>query len=296
MTTFEISTPTEFSFRECLVFLNRSPLECLHRVQGESILKSIIADNQHILFSITHAGEALHLEQLTGRPSEATKANIIDYVNQWFDLDRDIRPFYKLAAQDELLRPLKQDYFGLRLIGIPDFTESICWAIIGQQINLRFAYTLKQRLVMLCGKKLHYEGMDYWRFPAAAAIAALSPEQLRNIQFSRQKIDYILDITKMIASGALSPQQLRTLPEPSKIREALAKIRGIGNWTAEYVMMKYFRLPAAFPVQDVGLHNAIKAKLNLPQKPTLAQIQELAAGWKGWEAYATFYLWRSLYA
>lgn len=72
-------------------------------------------------------------------------------------------------------------------------------------------------------------------------------------------------------------------------------IRGVGAWTADYVMMKCLHHPAAFPIADVGLHQAIKRQLGLERKPTIEEIEEMSTNWGGWQAYATFYLWRSLY-
>jgi len=60
-------------------------------------------------------------------------------------------------------------------------------------------------------------------------------------------------------------------------------------------MMKCLRYTDSFPIADVGLHNALKHLLRLERKPSIEKIQALAANWKGCEALATFYLWRSLY-
>jgi DNA-3-methyladenine glycosylase II len=75
----------------------------------------------------------------------------------------------------------------------------------------------------------------------------------------------------------------------------LVRVRGIGPWTAHYVRMRCLRDPRAFPIGDAGLHNAVKARLGLERKPTPQELQALFANWAGWEAYATFYLWHSLY-
>jgi DNA-3-methyladenine glycosylase II len=66
-------------------------------------------------------------------------------------------------------------------------------------------------------------------------------------------------------------------------------------WTAHYVMMRCLRMPEALPAADVGLLNAIKAAGGLDRRPTAEEARELAKPWAGWEAYATFYLWRTLY-
>ena len=72
------------------------------------------------------------------------------------------------------------------------------------------------------------------------------------------------------------------------------KIKGVGNWTANYALMKTFRYPDAFPLEDAGVHNAIKNQLGLKSKPNLTRVKKIFNSYKGWEAYATLYLWKSL--
>ena len=74
----------------------------------------------------------------------------------------------------------------------------------------------------------------------------------------------------------------------------MVELKGIGNWSADYVLMKCFRRNEAFPIADVGLHNAIKFQLGRKTKPSIEEIEKMAEGWKGWESYVTFYLWHSL--
>jgi len=68
----------------------------------------------------------------------------------------------------------------------------------------------------------------------------------------------------------------------------------VGNWTANYALMRTFRYPNAFPLEDAGLHNAIRNQLKLKSKPSLEKVKRLFKKYKGWEAYATLYLWKSL--
>ncbi|WP_036725786.1 DNA-3-methyladenine glycosylase, partial [Paenibacillus forsythiae] len=82
---------------------------------------------------------------------------------------------------------------------------------------------------------------------------------------------------------------------PEEAEARLTAVRGIGPWTAQYVRMRCLRDASSFPIGDVGLHNAVKSALGLDRKPTLPELGELFAGWRGWEAYATFFLWRVLY-
>ena len=77
-------------------------------------------------------------------------------------------------------------------------------------------------------------------------------------------------------------------------KHELIKIKGVGNWTANYALMKTFRYPDAFPLEDAGLHNAIKTLTHLDRKPTLQEVTTAFKRYRGWEAYATLYLWKSL--
>jgi len=80
-----------------------------------------------------------------------------------------------------------------------------------------------------------------------------------------------------------------------KAEQQLTSIRGIGPWTANYVLMRCLRYPDAFPIADVGLRNAIKYITKADRKPTKEEILVYAKDWRGFESYATFYLWRYLY-
>lgn len=288
-----LPVPQAFSFDECLIFLNRSPLECLHRVVGQTVIKALRVKDDNILFQLDFYKKQLRITFLNGLPEEAQQLAVVTFVKEWLDVDRDLSRFYEICEKDPLLQGLPEAYYGLRLVAIPDLLESLSWAIIGQQINLRFAYTMKARLVELCGEKIHFEGQDYWVFPEAAQIARLSDEALREAQFSRQKIVYLRNVVDLMNNGALKKDDLRSL-EKAEILDALIAIKGVGEWTANYVLMKCFRHPEAFPWGDVGLHNAIKERLQWSRKPTTEEIMTFAEGWRHWEAYATFYLWRFL--
>lgn len=294
-TYIEICPPEAFCFKECLIFLGRSDLEVLHDIQDQRLMKLIKVNCEQVLLKITSNNHRLIVEFPLGEPSGKSKKEAADFISDWFDLKKDLLNFYDVASRDVILQPLADRYYGLRMIGIPDLFEALTWAIMGQQINLKFAYTLKKRFVEHFGEKRDYEGRSYWLYPTPETIAELELEDLRNLQFTSRKAEYVLGIAKEIVTGRLSKDSLIDLREPVKQHQALLSIKGVGAWTADYVMMKCLLETSAFPVADVGLHNAIKKQLNLETKPKLDEIREAAKNWSGWEAYATFYLWRSLY-
>ncbi|MBX7109359.1 MAG: DNA-3-methyladenine glycosylase [Chitinophagales bacterium] len=293
MDTLTIDTPHEFSYQQALHFLKRSPQEVLHFIQHERIEKVIYIDEKPVLMAVTANGKQLQVSVLNQRISAAMKEVLIQYMEDWFDLKTDLQPFYAMAMKDRLLRTLVIKYAGYRIIGIPDLFESLCWAIIGQQINLSFAYKLKRSFVMAFGRKFSRKGNTYFHFPLPEAIASLDPDDLLQLQFSRQKAQYVINVAEAFVAGTIAKNRLSILSFQAA-KEALMSLKGIGNWTANYALMKTFHFPNAFPLQDAGLHQAIAKQLNLQKKPTLLQIEEQFKKYMGWEAYATLYLWRSL--
>lgn len=291
MTQILIPVPAEFNFDFCLQFLRRSPKEILHRVEESKVTKVIRVKDRPVLISLepTHGGLALKIHP----PDFSQHEVIIAYIREWLDLDADIVPFYKLVRRDKLLGPLVKKFHGHRIMSYPDLFESLVWAVLGQQINLQFAYTLKQRFVERFGEKVEFNGTQYFLFPTADLVSTLSHKDLLPLQFSRQKSEYVVNIARAFVAGDVSKEKLKGLTL-SDAKDHLTRIKGVGNWTANYALMRTFRYPDAFPLEDAGLHNALKRLLGMKKKPGLKRVKSIFRNYKGWEAYATVYLWKSL--
>lgn len=287
-----IRTPQEFSYKELVRFLSRNEKECLHSIKDNTIYKVLEVENELVLFSVSFDdGLIATIHTANGWP--AIQEKIRTYIEDWFDLTADLKTFYEVAQQDPVLYRLCQKYHGLRMVGMPNLFESLVWSVIGQQINLNFAYALKQRLVHTFGKSITFQGETFYALPTPEILANLQIEDFQPYQFSRSKAQYIINISKAFADGTLSQQKL-SLFSYDEIKQQLIAIKGIGNWTANYSMMKSLKSYDAFPVEDVGLHNAIKTQYNLADKPSIAELYRMATKWTGWRGYATFYFWHSL--
>ncbi|WP_074036864.1 DNA-3-methyladenine glycosylase [Exiguobacterium sp. AT1b] len=294
MTEMLLAIQQPFDFQECLVFLSRSEQEVLHVTTPDTVRKLMRIGERLILIELQEAENHIRVRFPVDEVSNTEKERVAREVRDWLDLERDLTPFEAMGAEDELLAPLVEAHRGLRMIGFPDLFEALTWAIIGQQITLSFAYTIKRRFVERYGEQRVIEGRTYWTFPRAERIGLLEPEALRELQFSRRKAEYVIDIAREITGGTLSKSALQS-QSSSDIRQRLLSIRGVGAWTADYVLMKCFQDASAFPVADVGLHQAIQHQLGTPKKPTIEEVKRYGERWQGWEGYATFYLWRSLY-
>ena len=291
---FQLPVPDEFSFDFCFTFLQRSPKEVLHRCGENSVRKLIRINSRDVLFEISPSKDHhLEITVLNTTLSSTDKDALVHYIKEWFDLETDLRPFYLMASKDRLLKDLTKQYHGYRIIGQPDLFESLVWAVLGQQINVQFAYTLKQRFVEKFGSKVVFQGNDYFLFPTPEAVSILNDEHLLPLQFSRQKSKYTVLIAEAFANDTISKEKIKGLTL-QEAKDKLMKIKGVGNWTANYALMKTFRYPDAFPLEDAGIHNAIKRLKKMERKPTLEEVKKIFKKYKGWEAYATLYLWKSL--
>lgn len=286
----------DINWDDLLLYLGRNNRELLHRVDFEkqSVVKAIRIDNEILLIEVSYIQNELVIAfpQLSTISDLAITAATA-YVEVWFDLSRDLRPFYTLAEEDAILARVVSAYKGLRIIGVEGLFEALCWSIMGQQISLHVAYALKQKLVTTYGDYIEYKDEKYWLFPSPERIASLQVEDLRNLSFTQRKAEYVMGVAGLITTKQLTKEQFVGM-SLTEMEARLTDIRGIGKWSANYVIMRCFRHPDAFPIADVGLHNALKKLHNESQKPTLEEIERWSENWAGWRAYATFYLWRTL--
>lgn len=292
-----ITLPDDFDKDANLGYLTREKNECMYAIENDVITKVIAIGEIRSLVQINVMNnKQMNVHLLNdSRPIEKWKREeVVNYIYEWFDLNNDLTSFFEMAKTDPLLKMPAQKFYGLRVIGIPDLFEALCWGVLGQQINLSFAYSLKRQFVEKYGDSVEWNGKKYWVFPSYEQIAQLTPTDLADIKMTVKKSEYIIGIAKLMADGALSREQLMNMSFKDA-EKSLLKIRGIGPWTANYVLMRCLRFQTAFPIDDVGLINSIKLIRNMDRKPTKDEIVELSCPWKNWESYATFYLWRVLY-
>jgi DNA-3-methyladenine glycosylase II len=289
-----VPLPEDFSFSECCWFLDRGYDDCVHRVRNDRLLKALRLEGKELLVEVAEGKGELEVTILQGKADGRTRELLSAYIREWLDMDRDLTPFYTLLQRDKRLAYMYEAYKGLRLVGIVDVFEALAWSIIGQQINLPFAFTLKRRLVEKYGTSITYKGETFHLFPSCEVLAAASVEDLRLMQFSRSKAAYLTGVADAFAKGALSREMLIALPDRESRLQTLMKIKGIGVWTANYCLMKSLRDPSGVPHGDTGLLTALAKHKIIKERTELAKIDRFLSNYKGWESYLVFYFWRSL--
>jgi len=123
----------------------------------------------------------------------------------------------------------------------------------------------------------------------------LSIEDLMALKMTKRKAEYLLDISKKLNDNTISKEKYMEIGNALNTEKSLIKLRGIGLWTANYLIMRSLGLKDAFPMGDVGLQNGIKLINNMDNKPSMDELKTLKTKWHKHCAYATFYIWRLLY-
>jgi DNA-3-methyladenine glycosylase II len=165
----------------------------------------------------------------------------------------------------------------------PNPFVALVGSILHQQVSMSAAAAVYRRLAQLCPRG---------RITPPAVLAAKA-EQLRAAGLSRQKMEYVRGLAQAFARGELSARRLRAMPDEEVIA-ATTRLKGVGRWTAEMLLIFCFGRPDVWPIDDYGLRKAAARLLGVTEPPEPAVLRELAEPWRPYRTYATWYLWRSL--
>lgn len=186
-----------------------------------------------------------------------------------------------LMKRDRILKKLIPQFGPVHLAGRGDSFVTLARSIVGQQISVKSAQAVWERVERLCPKL------------TPAQFIKAGHEALAGCGLSKRKTEYILDLATHFKSGALHVDAWADMDDEAVILE-LTSIRGIGRWTAEMFLMFNLLRPNVLPLDDLGLIKAISVNYFSGEPVTRSEAREVAANWEPWRTVATWYMWRSL--
>ena len=188
----------------------------------------------------------------------------------------------QLMRRDRILKKLipKHPDIWLTSRGNPFIT--LARSIVGQQISVKAAESVWQRLLLECGKR-----------PTPASVQKAGLEKLRAAGLSARKAEYVLDLSTHFSEKRVQPTKWAKM-EDEEVLVELTSIRGIGRWTAEMFLIFNLQRPDVLPLDDVGLLNAISLHYFSGEPVSRFEAREVSQAWQPWRTVATWYLWRSL--
>ncbi|BDU73065.1 DNA-3-methyladenine glycosylase 2 [Mesoterricola silvestris] len=289
--SFILDLPPGYRQEDVLAYHGRDPLSLSERVEGSTLFKAIRLEDTDTLLEIEFRGRAVRVRI---RPAEKADPIFMGKVHhrvvRMLGLATDPAPFEGFLAGDPRFQALVEARRGLRIPLTADVWESLVWAILGQQVNLAFAYTLRRRLTDLCGGAV---SGDLKAHPTPRAVAALDPADLGPLQFSRSKAQYVVEAARAVAAGEL-PVEALPAGAATSAEARLSARRGIGPWTTHYVMMRGCGFGDCVPLGDAGLTAALQRHFGLDHRPDARETARLMAPFAPHRSLATFHLWASL--
>ena len=197
--------------------------------------------------------------------------------------DEELIKAYKHLKKDALMKEVLKATPALTFSPNKNLYQCLIRAIVSQQLSVKAAATIYQRFLNL------FPGND----PAAEIVLRLDDEQLRNCGLSYQKAGYLKNIAQFSITNGLDYRKLYRKSDEDLIAH-LTQIKGVGKWTVEMILMFSLNRPDVFPVDDLGIQNAMKKLYNLDGKgkELHQQMTDIANQWQPYRTIACRHLWR----
>jgi AraC family transcriptional regulator of adaptative response / DNA-3-methyladenine glycosylase II len=282
-TVFLLQLPAGYRAKEILAYHARDPEGLTERSDGNKVWKALATEDGPVVLELSFEKEGVWARLHGDRKLGAAGMGFVHAAAlRMLGLNNDVTQFETRHAVFAAPRR------GLRLPNLPTVFDSLAWGVIGQQINMSFATSLRRDLIRLAGEKVG----DMRTHPTPDRVADLSVAKLHARHYSRSKAAYLIGAAQAVASGALD---LENLPQGSAVaaEKKLTALHGIGTWTARYVLMRIGFADAA-PVGDSAMATALQRLHKLPERPGPDETSRLMAAFAPHRSLATMHLWTYL--
>jgi DNA-3-methyladenine glycosylase II len=287
-------TPTPpFDFAKSLEFLKLlPPLQNQQAVAVQSLTKAVFVGGQLIGFQLQSKGTVkqpkleytLFAEQPITQPIQDAA---LDRIAFFLSLEDDLQPFYRLGQTDLNFAPLIDQLYGYHQVKFLTPFEAACWAVLTQRTPFSTAHEIKQALVENLGGFLSQDGRSYAAFPEPEKIAALSQHDLAGLVRNQRKAGYLSAIAAAFCQ--VDEKFLRTEAK-SKVETWLRQIKGIGAWSAAFILLRGLGRTESVPLSERRLIEAIAQVYPQSQTMSNTALARLAARYGPWQGYWAHYL------
>ena len=265
----------------------------MDRWDGKSYRRVLAIEGDAVRVTVTQSGgkttPELHVVAAAAGRAAPQKARIAAVVERLLGTCVDLRPFYRFAAGEPRLHELAAQFRGLKPPRFPTVFEGVVNGIACQQLSLAVGITLLNRLSAACGLSFpDADGVQY-AFPRPADLAAMSIHDLLPLGFSRNKSRAIIETASEVAEGRLDLESFANL-ENEEALARLRELRGVGRWTAEYVLLRGLGRTNVFPGDDVGARNNLSRWMHLRKPLDYDRVGGVLRKWKRFAGLIYYHL------
>lgn len=282
-----------FSWPAMLVFFAGRATPGVETVNGHTYRRTISVCGKHGVIAVSPQKGSTYLTLVLNCVDTCALFEIVQRSREVFDLDAPIGEITTTLKSDEALNGLIRKSPGIRVPGAWDGFELTIRAVLGQQISVKAATTLAGRLVGRYGERLMLpsESQDPGLQRIFPTAERLRRARFNNIGLVKSRADTVRRVAAAVAAGDLN---FDVSQDSEEFCKKLKSIKGVGDWTAQYVAMRVLKNPDAFPSTDLGLLKAVGSIEMQSGQATPANLIKRAESWRPWRAYAALLLWGSL--
>jgi DNA-3-methyladenine glycosylase II len=292
VTTLVPRTPFDFSL-SAAIFSSGDPQIRLFR---NGVFRQLLTTSRGpVLVEVTSTGttEKPGLSLTLSSDRQITRGQVRETetrIASMLSITDDLVPFYSAVAADPILADLTVQLRGLKTPVTLTVFEALTDSIIEQQISLKAARSVENRLIRATGRQLILDESVYYCYPEPAILAKIPDSTFRACGLTLRKGEYIRDISRMIVSRDLDVEAYRDNPDTESVMDELMSLRGIGRWTAELTLLRGLHRSDAFPADDIGVRRFISQFYRGNQKISAADVRSFAERWGLWKGFAAYYL------
>ncbi|HEY3999852.1 MAG TPA: Ada metal-binding domain-containing protein [Candidatus Xenobia bacterium] len=274
--TFTMGLPPRYDRSAVLRYLGRDADSLTERVIDGTYRMGLWIGDRPVEVVATLGAAAM---EVTSAAPELHR-EVLGHVRRRLGLGVDPSRFEKAAA------PLAATHPGLRVPLMSNAFETMVWIVLGQQVNVRYASTVRRRWVEAYGEPC---GDGLFAPPRAERMAGLTVDDVARLGTTGRKAEVILGIARGFVEGQLPGEEGEPIP---LLERRLLAWPGLGPWSVQYYLMRGLGVPDACPVGDAALHAAVQAWFGLEARPGAAEVTSCMARFAPWRSLATFHLWR----
>ncbi|MGA8270296.1 MAG: AlkA N-terminal domain-containing protein [Candidatus Sulfotelmatobacter sp.] len=277
-----------YDWESIISFLQARAIAEVEVVERGKYFRTVEMDGFTGTIEVSHQPERQSINVKIRFPNVKSLPAIVARVRRQFDIGADIATIDAHLSNDPLLAPLVAQRPGLRAPGGWDGFELAVRAVLGQQISVAAARRLAGQLVALHGRSVPEGHIGHARlsraFPSAKCLAKLKSIRL-GMPAAR-----LASLKALAEASVADPNLFRPTGNIEETIERLKTIRGVGEWTAQYIALRAIREMDAFPATDIALlRGAAAADRAMATSSTI--LINRAESWRPWRAYAAQHLW-----
>lgn len=261
--------------------------DCFSQVINVGSKLVLVKLSQNGQVSKPHLTLDLYSDNLLSIEQKQKAQQIISYI---FSLDLPLYDFYSHVKTDSVMTQITQKLCGFKFPTTPTVFEALVDAIVEQQISIKVARKIEERLAVKFGETLSINGENYYAFPTPRIMIEAGVDVIRQVGLSQRKADYIFNAAQMIVENKLDLEEMKKNNDSEQIISELDEINGIGVWTAELTMLRGMQKFDILPADDFGIRRVISNYYNKNIMIKAAEARKIGEAWGEWKGLAAFYL------